>query len=118
MQNDNPGFSTRAIHHGYDAQAHQGALVPPIYLSATFAFPTVEYGGRCFAGEEPGYFYTRISNPTLALLESRIASLEGGEAAVAFSSGMGPLPLLCGLCCDQATKSWPTVRCMAARSRS
>lgn len=91
MQNDNPGFSTRAIHHGYDAQAHQGALVPPIYLSATFAFPTVEYGGRCFAGEEPGYFYTRISNPTLALLEARIASLEGGEAAVAFSSGMGAI---------------------------
>jgi methionine-gamma-lyase len=54
MQNDNLGFSTRAIHHGYDAQAHHGALVPPIYLSATFAFPTVEYGGRCFAGEEPG----------------------------------------------------------------
>ncbi|WP_175891698.1 methionine gamma-lyase [Burkholderia cepacia] len=91
MQNDNPGFSTRAIHHGYDAQSHQGALVPPIYLSATFAFPTVEYGGRCFAGEESGYFYTRISNPTLALLEARIASLESGEAAVAFASGMGAI---------------------------
>jgi methionine-gamma-lyase len=85
------GFSTRAIHYGYDAQDHHGALVPPIYLSATFAFPTVEYGAGCFAGEESGHFYTRISNPTLALLESRMATLEGGEAAVAFSSGMGAI---------------------------
>jgi methionine-gamma-lyase len=85
------GFSTRAIHHGYDPVENQGSLVPPMYLSATFAFPSVEYGGRCFAGEEQGYFYTRISNPTLALLEGRMASLEGGEAAVAFSSGMGAI---------------------------
>jgi methionine-gamma-lyase len=85
------GFSTRAIHHGYDPKDHHGALVPPIYLSATFAFPTAEYGAACFAGEANGYFYTRISNPTLALLEARMASLENGEAAVAFSSGMGAI---------------------------
>ncbi|KAF1006968.1 MAG: L-methionine gamma-lyase [Pseudomonas fluorescens] len=85
------GFSTRAIHHGYDPQAHHGALVPPTYLSATFAFSTAEYGAACFAGEENGHFYTRISNPTLALLESRMASLENGDAAVAFSSGMGAI---------------------------
>ena len=85
------GFCTRAIHHGYDPVDHHGALVPPIYLSATFAFPTVEYGAACFAGEASGHFYTRISNPTLALLESRMASLENGEAAVAFSSGMGAI---------------------------
>ncbi|WLH70585.1 methionine gamma-lyase [Pseudomonas sp. FP2309] len=85
------GFSTRAIHHGYDPQDHHGALVPPIYLSATFAFPTAEYGAACFAGDADGHFYTRISNPTLALLETRMASLENGEAAVAFSSGMGAI---------------------------
>jgi methionine-gamma-lyase len=85
------GFSTRAIHHGYDPKDHHGALVPPIYLSATFAFPTAEYGAACFAGEANGHFYTRISNPTLALLEARMASLENGEAAVAFSSGMGAI---------------------------
>ena len=85
------GFSTRAIHHGYDPKDHHGALVPPIYLSATFAFPTAEYGAACFAGEQRGHFYTRISNPTLALLEARMASLENGEAAVAFSSGMGAI---------------------------
>ena len=63
------GFSTRAIHHGYNPADHQGALVPPIYTSATFAFPDVAYGMRCFTGEESGYVYTRIANPTLALLE-------------------------------------------------
>ncbi len=87
----NLGFSTRAIHHAYDSRENQGALVPPIYLTSTFTFPSVEYGAGCFAGEENGHFYTRISNPTLALLESRMASLESGEAAVAFGSGMGAI---------------------------
>ena len=89
--NNKSGFSTRAIHHGYDPLAHNGALVPPIYQTATFAFPTVEYGAACFAGEEAGYFYSRISNPTLALLEARMASLEGGEAGLALASGMGAI---------------------------
>ena len=85
------GFSTRAIHFGYNPAEHQGALVPPIYTSATFAFPDVAYGARCFSGEEAGYFYTRISNPTLALLESRLTSLEQGAGAVVFGSGMGAI---------------------------
>ena len=65
--------------------------VPPIYTSATFAFPDVGYGARCFTGEESGYFYTRIANPTLALLEGRLASLEQGVGAVVFGSGMGAI---------------------------
>ena len=85
------GFSTRAIHFGYDSAQHHGALVPPIYTSSTYSFPDAAYGGRCFAGEEPGYFYTRISNPTLALLEGRLASLEEGAGAVVFGSGMGAI---------------------------
>lgn len=85
------GFSTRAIHLGYSAADHHGALIPPIYTSSTYAFPDVAYGGRCFTGEENGYFYTRIANPTLALLETRLASLEGGAAAVVFGSGMGAI---------------------------
>lgn len=85
------GFSTRAIHFGYRPADHHGALVPPIYTSSTFAFPDTAYGSRCFAGEESGYFYTRIGNPTLALLESRLASLEEGAAAVVFGSGMGAI---------------------------
>lgn len=89
--NTNTGFSTRAIHHGYDPLSHGGALVPPVYQTATYAFPTVEYGAACFAGEEPGHFYSRISNPTLGLLEQRMASLEGGEAGLALASGMGAI---------------------------
>jgi methionine-gamma-lyase len=85
------GFATRAIHHGYDPLDHQGALVPPIHVSATFAFPTTDYGMRIFTGEQSGYTYTRIANPTLALLEARLASLENGAAAVVFGSGMGAI---------------------------
>ncbi|MBA1194634.1 methionine gamma-lyase [Pseudomonas entomophila] len=88
---DRYGFSTRAIHHGYDPQAHQGALIPPVYQTSTYAFPTVEHGAACFAGEADGHFYSRISNPTLAVLEQRMASLEGGEAALALASGMGAI---------------------------
>ncbi|CAM2983139.1 methionine gamma-lyase [Pseudomonas plecoglossicida] len=87
---NNTGFSTRAIHHGHDL-SHGGALVPPVYQTATYAFPTVEYGAACFAGEEGGHFYSRISNPTLAVLEQRMASLEGGEAGLALASGMGAI---------------------------
>lgn len=86
-----PGFSTTAIHHGYRAQDHHGALVPPVYLSSTFTFDSAAQGGRCFAGEAPGYMYTRIANPTLALLEARMAELEGGSGAVSFGSGMGAI---------------------------
>ena len=85
------GFSTRAIHHGYDPQDEQGALTPPLHLTSTFAFETAEQGGARFAGEAPGHIYSRISNPTVDLLEQRMATLEGGEAAVAMASGMGAI---------------------------
>lgn len=85
------GFTTRAIHHGYDPADHQGALTPPMHLASTFAFESTEQGGAIFAGEQPGYFYSRISNPTLDLLEQRIAILEGAEAGVATASGMGAI---------------------------
>lgn len=84
-----PGFSTRAIHHAYDPYAGAGALNPPVYLSSTYTFPTVEDGAARFAGEQQGNVYSRVGNPTTALLESRIADLEGGEAALVTASGMG-----------------------------
>ena len=92
MQDDTiKGFTTRAIHHGYDPMSADGALTPPLHLTSTFAFETAEQGGARFAGEAPGHIYTRISNPTTDLLEQRMASLEGGEAAVAMASGMGAI---------------------------
>jgi methionine-gamma-lyase len=85
------GFSTTAIHHGYDPLEHQGALVPPTYQTSTFAFPSVEDGARRFLGEAPGYIYSRLGNPTLDLLARRIAALEGAESGVVFGSGMGAI---------------------------
>ena len=85
------GFSTRAIHHAYDPLAHGGALNPPLYLTSTFAFDSVETGAARFAGTEPGYIYGRVGNPTVSVLEARLADLEGGEAALATSSGMGAI---------------------------
>lgn len=84
-------FATRAIHHGYDPLQNEGALTPPLHLTSTFAFDTAEHGGQMFAGERPGHVYSRVSNPTTDLLERRIAVLEGGEAGLALSSGMGAI---------------------------
>ena len=92
--NDNKtelGFATRAIHEGYDPSTAEGALVPPVHMTSTFTFETAEQGAALFAGEEQGHFYSRISNPTLSLLEERMASLEGAEAAMATASGMGAI---------------------------
>lgn len=85
------GFATRAIHDGYDPSTAEGALVPPVHMTSTFTFETAEQGAALFAGEQEGHFYTRISNPTLSLLEFRMASLEGAEAAMATASGMGAI---------------------------
>ena len=71
--------------------AEQGALVPPIYMTSTFTFENAEQGAALFAGEEKGHFYSRISNPTLSLLEECIADLEGAEASMATASGMGAI---------------------------
>ncbi|ADG09300.1 methionine gamma-lyase [Caulobacter segnis] len=91
MRGDQGGFSTRAIHAGYDPANEHGALTPPVHLTSTFAFDSAEAGGEMFAGTREGHFYSRISNPTTDLLERRLASLEGGEAAVATASGMGAI---------------------------
>ena len=86
---DAKGFATRAIHHAYDPMQNEGALTPPVHLTSTFVFENAEAGGEMFAGEREGHIYSRISNPTCALLEQRIATLEGAEAGLALASGMG-----------------------------
>jgi cystathionine gamma-lyase/methionine-gamma-lyase len=87
----NLGFSTRAIHHGYDSLDYHGAINPPVFLSSTFSFDSSDTGSKLFAGETSGYFYSRVGNPTVAVLEKRLAALEEGEAGLATSSGMGAL---------------------------
>jgi methionine gamma-lyase len=85
------GFATRAIHLGHDPRDYHGALIPPVFMTATFAFEDIAQGQRRFLGEEPGYIYSRVGNPTVSVLETRLASLEGGAAALATSSGMGAI---------------------------
>ena len=68
-----------------------GSVATPIYQTSTFAVPSCEAAAMRFSGEQPGYYYSRMGNPTLAALEERLALLEGGEAAVVTSSGMGAI---------------------------
>lgn len=85
------GFGTKAVHGGGIKDKNAGALATPICQTSTFCFESAEQGGRRFAGEEEGYIYTRLGNPTNTVIEEKIALLEGGEAAVSASSGMGAI---------------------------
>ena len=91
MLHENCGFGTKAIHAGNVKDTQYGALTTPIFQTSTFVFDSCEQGGRRFAGEEGGYIYTRLGNPTTTVLESKIAALENGEACVAAASGMGAI---------------------------
>jgi cystathionine beta-lyase/cystathionine gamma-synthase len=82
-----PGFSTRAIHKGQEADAETGAVNVPIYASSTY----VQQG----IGENKGYEYARVSNPTRTRLEENLASLEGGVASRVFASGMAAINAIC-----------------------
>jgi methionine-gamma-lyase len=91
-------FETEVIHKGYQALQHHGSLSPPIFQTSTFVFDTAETGANRFAGEEAGYIYSRLSNPTVAMLEERIAAMENGEKGLAFGSGMAAVSaILLGL---------------------
>jgi methionine-gamma-lyase len=84
------GFSTRAVHAGYQKNEY-GALATPIYQTSTFIFESAEQGGRRFALEEGGYIYSRLGNPTNTQVEDKLANLENGEAAVSTASGIGAI---------------------------
>lgn len=81
-------FETAVIHEGYDSKKHLGSLATPLFQTSTFTFENAEQGERRFAGMEDGYIYSRLGNPTVQVLEEKIAALEGGEAGLAFGSGM------------------------------
>ena len=84
------GFATKQIHAGKHENA-AGALTPPIYQTSTFEFASVEEGGRRFAGQEAGFIYSRLANPTVNVAEEKVAVLEGGEAALGTAAGMGAI---------------------------
>ena len=91
MEHEVCGFGTKAIHAGNVKDQQYGALTTPIYQSSTFVFDSCEQGGMRFSGAENGYIYSRLGNPTLSVLENKVAALEGGEACLATASGMGAI---------------------------
>lgn len=91
MDYTNKGFGTKAIHAGNVKDTQYGALTMPIYQTSTFVFDSCEQGAARFSGKENGYIYSRLGNPTSSVLEAKIAALDGAEAALATSSGMGAI---------------------------
>jgi len=88
MDVKNLGFFSRLVHAGALHDEH-GSAVTPIYQTSTFAFRNAKEGADRFAGDCPGFIYTRIGNPTIAALEECVRNLESGASAVATGSGMG-----------------------------
>src|SRR6187551_2236495 len=81
------GFNTRALHEGYPPDPTTHARAVPIYQSTSFTFDSSEHAAALFGLQQFGNIYTRIMNPTTDVLEKRVASLEGGVAGLAVSSG-------------------------------
>jgi len=87
MNTKDLGFNSKLIHAG-DYQDEFGSAVTPIYQTSTFSFKNAQHGADLFAGKEKGYIYTRIGNPTINVLENKIAELENGYRGIALASGM------------------------------
>lgn len=83
-------LQTQALHAGYDKDT-QGTMAVPIYMTTAYEFHDVEHAANLFALKELGNIYTRLNNPTTDVFEKRFASLEGGAAAIATSSGMSAI---------------------------
>lgn len=84
---DNWGFDTTAIHAGAAPDPATGARQVPIYQTTAYVFQDAAHAARLFGLQEVGYIYSRLTNPTVAALQSRIAAMEGGAGAVCCSSG-------------------------------
>src|SRR5881409_2020978 len=82
---------TIAIHAGYDVEPTTKAVAVPIYQTVAYAFDSAEHGAALFNLEAEGFRYSRISNPTNAVLERRVAALEGGVEAMCVSTGQAAL---------------------------
>ncbi|HVM77492.1 MAG TPA: O-acetylhomoserine aminocarboxypropyltransferase [Stellaceae bacterium] len=88
-----PGFSTLSLHAGQRPDPATGARAVPIYQTTSFVFRDSDHAAALFNLEEPGFIYSRIANPTVAVLEERLAALEGGVGAICTASGQAALHL-------------------------
>jgi methionine-gamma-lyase len=93
MDSKHLGINSKLIHAGQKPDP-TGSVTVPIYQTSTFAFRDAKHGAALFAGEEDGYIYTRIGNPTIRALEENVAELENGCGGIATSSGMGAVSTL------------------------
>ncbi|RKX71726.1 methionine gamma-lyase [candidate division WOR-3 bacterium] len=91
MDKDNMSLETLVVHGAQKPDPTTGAISTPIYQTSTFVFKDPDHGARLFRGEEEGYIYTRVGNPTIEILERKLALLESAEAGVAFASGMAAI---------------------------
>src|SRR5438477_4716361 len=88
-----PRFDTLSLHAGQRPDPATGARAVPIYQTTSYVFDDTEHAAALFNLERAGHIYSRISNPTVAVLEERISALEGGVGAVATASGQAALHL-------------------------
>jgi methionine-gamma-lyase len=88
MKKQNINMETAIIHKGYDSRLHHDSLATPLYQTSTFSFASAEEGEDRFAGNCEGNIYSRLGNPTVRVLEDRMAEIESGKGALAFGSGM------------------------------
>ncbi len=88
-----PGFDTLALHAGATSDPATGARATPIYFTSSFAFKDSDHAAALFNMERAGHVYSRITNPTNAVLEERMAALEGGVAGIAVASGQAAMHL-------------------------
>src|ERR671936_1849886 len=89
-----PGFDTLALHAGQSPDPATGSRAVPIYQTTSYVFRDTEHAASLFNMERAGHVYSRISNPTVAVLEERVSALEGGVGAVATASGQAALHLI------------------------
>src|SRR3954467_10137056 len=88
-----PAFETLSLHAGHHPDPVTGARAVPIYQTTSYVFQDSEHAAALFNLERAGHIYTRISNPTTAVLEERLAALEDGVGAICTASGMAALHL-------------------------
>jgi O-acetylhomoserine/O-acetylserine sulfhydrylase len=109
------GFETRAIHAGAAPDPVTGARSTPIYQTTSYVFDDVDYAASLFNLHNFDYIYSRLTNPTVAVLEERVASLEGGRAALAAASGHAAQFLIFFILRRRATSLSPHAISMAGR---
>ena len=98
---ENYKFDTLSLHAGHTPDKETGSRAVPIYQTTSYVFKDTEEAAALYNMEIGGHLYSRISNPTVAALEQRLAALEGGSSAIACSSGMAAMHLVVSALCSK-----------------